>query len=328
MVWGAGGCDVDVIEHGDPYADDPWEEFRAPCREGLVQELGHCVDYGSGQSGCNASRDCADGFVCRLFDVSACVCDPRVEVGRSCATRCNAEMPCDGGRECVDGICRDPLPCLTDAECLGAQRCMDVVSRVWYVTGAGELAEDSVRRHCRTPGMIPIGGRCTHSADCASGACAGPTLEEPQPRCGTFCYRNGQCGSGEVCVQGSWGPPTCRAAPADCPGEGDEAALCRLGTWVVGCIGADDCPSGDCQFPESTRAATGYGGIGFGVGRCLEERHCGADEFRSAWRDRWSEPTCFVHVPCRSSAECGDDRSCLPVDALATTERCGRVVAP
>lgn len=325
--WAAAGCGEDRVLHGEPEPEAADTEGRR-CPEGLTFEFGHCVDYGPEVQGCVDSRACSPGYVCRTFDVPACVCDPRPGVGDACAVPCTADFACALDMECVAGVCRYPLPCLADTECTAPQRCLDVEARVWYVSGAGDLSEDFVRRHCRMPGTNPDGALCRYSAECASGACTGRGLEDSSARCRVFCYQNKHCGPDEVCLQDSWGPPTCRAAPAGCAGEGGEAAMCRLGTWVLGCVGGDDCAAGDCQFPESTQAARGYGGIGFGVGRCLDERHCAVTEFRSEWSDRWSDPTCFEHTPCRDSADCEGDRVCLPVDALATTERCGRVLGP
>lgn len=298
-----------------------------PCPGQQVLEAGYCADYGPGGDGCISTSECAAGFLCRGFDAPACVCDPRPGIGDACAVPCVSDADCDTsfGMVCdpLAGVCRSRPLCMTDGDCPSDEACMDHVRLFFYVTGVGLLwfAEDA--RDCGVPGDLPEEALCVASSACASAACADP-LDSGDKRCGIGCIRNADCREGRVCAQGSWGPPICVDAPANCPDRGLPDQLCRLGGWVTSCVSAADCHEGDCQFPDSTSAANDYGGVGFGVGQCTEHRQCMDDEFRSQWVDRWVAPTCFSQRACWQDLSCLPGEACLPVDALAMTLRCGR----
>jgi len=335
LVAGLLGCGVeDSINHGDALGiaysgGTP----GAPCRDSDVPEAGYCIDYGpDGHATCEQTDECRPGYVCRAFDVPACTCDTRPGAWEQCAPTCTTDADCNRSRSgdsvswwghvCDQdrGICRHPFSCLDDGDCDAPEICADGDWLHWYVGGDEQLHEMVGPRRCSAPGTLPDGADCWLGDECASGSCfAASTGRE----CASSCSNNAQCPDG-VCLQTSWGAPSCRPlAESTCEGPGEADAFCHRGEWVVGCSRGRDCETGDCRLPEGGIDAFDYGGFGFGLGHCIEDNDCGDDERRSAWRDAWATPACLTADPCWNDSDCASPLTCLALDAIGSTRRCG-----
>ena len=290
-----------------------------------------CVDYGPDGSGCRTAADCGPGFLCRNFDASACTCDPRPGAWEDCAPRCESNDDCnqttasdlaDGRGFMCDlsrgGICRTPPSCLSDDECLPGQQCVDNGLFIhWYVTGDGGLAQLNAPRRCSSPGSLSDGAECIWGAECSSGSCA-------DDQCRPACTNNADCAPDQRCQQGSHGAPYC-TTQAECDGQGEDDQLCRRRRWVVSCSPTQPCTRGDCQYPDADPGNYGgYGGLGFGVGQCTEDQRCEPDHFRSEWVDTWIAPMCFDYTPCWDDDDCESPYTCMALDAVESTRRCGK----
>ena len=327
-------CTVeDDINHGEGHGSAySGGTPGAPCHDGDVPEAGYCIDYGpNGHDTCVETDECRPGYVCRAFDVSACTCDPRPGAWEQCAPSCSTDDDCnrsrngsvsDWGHVCDEkrGICRHPTSCLTDADCPESLLCTDGTWLHWYVGGDEQLHEMEGPRRCAQPGARPDGSECWFGTECASGLC----FEAAERRlCATPCSRNDECADG-VCLQTDWGAPSCRPlVESTCDGPGKPDELCHRGQWIRSCADGGDCAAGDCRFPDAPPGSLDYGGLGFGVGHCLEEKVCNDDEVRSAWRDAWAAPTCLTTTSCWDDTDCTSPRVCLALDALGSTRRCG-----
>jgi len=323
-----GACNVQLHEHGDPSMDPSTAGSSGPapsarCPVGLVYDSGFCIL--AREVACGSAEACPAGTVCRILDTPACVCDPRPGSGESCAPGCTDDADCALGGECdlESHLCRFPISCLTDAECGWGERCVDGDWESWYVDGRGVLLAATTARRCAPSGYREEGERCQFSLECSAGACSGDLPQGAENQCGRPCYRNDHCETDEICLQLAWGPAICSTREDVCEPSVAPGLLCRLGDWVSGCRDGSGCPYVDCQFPDSTSVARDYGGMGFGSGRCLEERLCASDEVRSEWVDESRGPACFTNVACWDDADCMPGFSCLAMDAVETTWRCG-----
>lgn len=308
----------------------------APCQDGDVNEYGSCLDYGKdGYYRCEHSLECKPAYVCRHFDSLACTCNPKPGVWEQCAPQCSSHDDCnratdgevlDWGFICDSkrGVCRTPPSCLTNADCEAPSICADGDWRHWYVAGDGSLSEMIGPRRCTSRGELPEGAECQWGADCATGSCAGM---RSIGRCESPCQRNDECGDGYLCVQSEWGAPYCSDDVSTCQGPGRPEQLCHRGQWVQGCSDDHPCAQGDCRLPDADPEVSGYGGLGFGVGHCADERLCAPGQFRSEWTDAWIAPTCFSTRSCWDDTDCLAPEVCRQLDATASTRRCGIEVA-
>jgi len=337
------GCAEEYIRHdtsgrsnpenptsSGPGNDEGEEDPSSRCPLGQTFQAGFCVIVGD--ETCESTNDCDPGWVCRSqFDVSDCVCDPRPGAAEGCAARCTSDADCDYERpvgynlvcDTDRGFCRYPSPCLSDSECTAPEHCVDREWYHWYVDGVGELNESSTDNHCAPPGTKPLGAYCQYSGECMSGACAGDDGTADALTCGVPCLRNSDCNGGEYCVQPGWGPPVCKPGTGDCTIFGASENMCRLGEWVLGCRGSEDCNDGDCRFSNTTKGADHHATLGFGVGQCQTEQRCREGEFRSEWVDTWVGTTCFTHRECWDDTDCDEGTTCLGTDAIDWVRRCG-----
>lgn len=235
-----------------------------------------------GSLGCLNKGHCLSGQVCEGATLCACE-DPSCEPSNGACTYpegcCNAPSDCGEGDVCLNGTCQaNPTSgrCFADSDCGDGLVCKDAApctcgdsdcqstSGLCVVPGpcCGGDEECGASGQCQAEGCeaTPEAGRCFDASSCASGeVCAGVSLCD----CGVggclvpttngaciaegeaCCVSNGECGKGELCVDGL----QCLKAPETNSCYLD--AHCGKGRL---CVGATVCPCGDdaCETAAGT----------------------------------------------------------------------------
>lgn len=305
---GAGACVPDdrCVGDGDcPSGACVDGECVMACVEGQCPGRQTC-DPSSGA--CVEPDDCTDDIDCL---------DDRVCLDGLCATPCGEDAECPGAQGCVDGRCAEPAVCGGDADCTGDRLCL-----------AGACADPCGRAGC--PGALECDagtGRCGEAAPCAGddgcfagrrcleGACIEPCAEDADcpgvQRCDaglcvdpSDCALDAACGPGRICEGGRCvdGCPAAPCAEGVCDEETGRCVVAGACVEAADCAGAQRCEDGRCVEP----AACG------GDADCLDERVC---------RDAICVTPCDRDADCPGSQRCGPGR-CVEGPGCAIDDDC------
>ncbi|MGC6418351.1 MAG: hypothetical protein ACON3Z_14610 [Bradymonadia bacterium] len=292
-----------------------------PCREDSnCAGAQRCVDGVCAEpDNCTSNLDCTGDRVC-VGAMGAAQCQNPCSVvpcrenlfcdrlSGQCleAEPCQDETGCFDGRVCLNERCDEP--CMENADCRGAQSCVDgVCTEPDFCNGPLDC----------NPGRVCVDGGCRDS--CERVPCEGALLcsrETGQCVEAAPCLDNEGCFDGRVCEAGNCNEPCLE--PADCPGgmncinsRCEEPDFCRgafdchVGRRCVEGACRDECVDGACI---GTRVCDP-------TGLCVEGEGCAADrdcdgERRCRVEAGVCADICMVDAQCRGNLECGPDGLC------------------
>jgi len=270
---GGGGCPEENCDDGNPCTtescaagacDAPMPTaVGTTCSGGVCDGMGTCAPCdggvgGAGSGGAGASTGLCLGAACGMpGDCAGGVCVD----GRCCSTDCTGAC-----QSCAvlgqEGLCVPLLKGLTEEPtCVDQTGCGAVDPQVCVCDPAPPAPS------CTPTALMPLGGKCTTTAECFGGICAMGTcrLVEGEPcdddaacasnrcfeeRCqacnvGTDC-ESGQCEGGKC--KGDWGQPC--GDEADCAGGQCSASLCKKLSGAcsdnIECV-VNLCSGGNCS---------------------------------------------------------------------------------
>ena len=327
--------DIDIDADTDADSDtDSDSDTDADCGGGRTQCGDFCVDTtsdprhcgrcdrpcGEGQvcegSSCQQSPDCGAGAACPGFtycDLGSGTCKPGCIRDEQCASyercdtgshscRCRAGQ-CPGFTYCEagSGVCRPG--CERDAQCGTNERC-DTGSHACrcaagYHDCDGACVSDHSPQHCGTR-CEPCPGADSGTASCDGTNC-GIACDPGFHLCGSDCVANDStdhCGTRcQPCPTDANGTATCDGS--SCGIECDQGFTFCADTGICQeCCDHPDC--GEAAFCTADRQCQDF----LGSGRCLNDNHCGEDEF------------CWLNtLTCLNGADlgrsyCNDDSNC------------------
>ena len=301
----SGFCNADLCSECEADGDCGADETCVDDSDGVGYFVCQADALGALGDACTDGAECRSGF-CNADLCSECETDADCGANETCVDDtdgvgyfvCQADAlgdlgdACTAGTECRSGFCNADLcsECEADADCAGAQTCVDDTGGLGYFVcqgGQGALGDvcaeggDCASGFCNTDvcsdceadadcpnagncvddmagvgyfvcedGLGDLGDACADGAECSSGFCSADVCSE--------CAADGDCAANEICVD-------------DLAGAG--YFICQaddLGALGDVCAAGADCASGYCNNDACSECE--------GNGDCDVQQECAWDQ--------------------------------------------------